>query len=72
LDGLFPSVHGERDVKSRYLTSSEKRDVAIAALEILKAQNPGCTVHVVVEDETDERGVPQYTATITTPKTPSK
>lgn len=52
-------------MKSRFLSDSEKRDVATAAMEFLKAQNPGCTVHIVVEDETDERGVPQYKATIT-------
>jgi hypothetical protein len=52
-------------MKSRFLSPGEKRDVARAAHEILKAQNPGCTVHIAVEDETDERGVPRYTATIT-------
>lgn len=52
-------------MKSRFLSDSEKRDVATAAMEIFKAQNPGCTVHIAVEDETDERGVPRYRATIT-------
>jgi hypothetical protein len=51
-------------MKSRFLTESEKRDVATAAMEFLKSQNPGCTVHVVVADETDDRGVPQYTAKV--------
>jgi hypothetical protein len=57
-------------MKSRFLTDSEKRDVATAAIEFLKSQNPGCTVHVVVEDETDDRGVPRYKATITPSKEP--
>lgn len=52
-------------MKSRFLSDSEKKDVVKAATEILRAQNPGCSIHVEVEDETDERGVPQYTATIT-------
>ncbi|MDP3739747.1 MAG: hypothetical protein Q8R02_20335 [Hyphomonadaceae bacterium] len=51
-------------MKSRFLTESEKRDVATAAMEFLKSQNPGCIVHIVVQDETDDRGVPQYTAKI--------
>ena len=55
-------------MKSRFLTESEKRDVARAAMEFLKAQNPGCAVHVKVHDETDARGVPQYTATVSTLK----
>jgi hypothetical protein len=53
-------------LKSRYLSEDEKRDVAVAAVEALKMQNPGCTVHVEVEDWTDSRGVPQFTATIKT------
>ncbi len=53
-------------VKSRYLTEDEKRDVAIGIIEALKIQNPGCIVRVEVEDWTDSRGVPQYTATIKT------
>lgn len=53
-------------MKSRYLSPSEKRDVAVAAVEALKIQNPGCQVHVEVEDWTDARGVPQWTATIKT------
>ncbi len=55
-------------MKSRFLTESEKRDVATAAMEFLKSQNPGCTIHVVVQDETDDRGVPQYTAKVVPPK----
>ena len=51
-------------MKTRRLTDSEKRDVVRAAVEILKSQNPGCTVHVEVLDETDSRGVPQYRATV--------
>lgn len=53
-------------MKSRYLTPGEKRDVAVAAIEALKIQNPGCIIHVEVEDWTDPNGVPQYTATIKT------
>lgn len=53
-------------VKSRFLRESEKRDVVVAVMEVLKKQNPGCKVHVEVADWTDERGVPQYTATIST------
>ena len=55
-------------MKSRFLTDSEKRDVATAAMDFLRSENPGCIIQVVVEDETDERGVPQYKATITPPK----
>jgi hypothetical protein len=61
----YGSCNGERDMKSRFLSDSEKRDVAAAAMEFLKSENPGCIVHVVVEDETDDRGVPRYQATIT-------
>jgi hypothetical protein len=39
--------------------------VAKAALDFLRAQNPGCVIQVVVEDETDDRGVPRYKATVT-------
>ncbi len=53
-------------MKSRYLSASEKRDVVVAVIEHLKLQNPGCHVHVEVEDWTDGNGVPQYTATIKT------
>jgi hypothetical protein len=52
-------------MKSRFLTEGEKRDVATAAMEFLKSENPGCSIQVFVEDETDDRGVPQYKATIT-------
>lgn len=55
-------------MKSRFLSDSEKRDVATAAIEFLRSQNPGCTIQVVVEDETDDRGVPRYTATVTPAK----
>ncbi len=51
-------------MKSRFLSEGEKRDVATAAMEFLKSQNPNCSIHIVVEDETDDRGVPQYRATI--------
>lgn len=53
-------------MKSRFLNPDEKRDVAVAAIEALKLQNPGCTIHVEVEDWTDARGVPQYTAIVKT------
>jgi hypothetical protein len=59
------------DVKSRFLTDSEKRDVARAAMEVLKAANPGAVIHVDVEDETDSRGVPRYTFTVA-PAPPGK
>jgi hypothetical protein len=52
-------------MKSRFLSDSEKRDVAAAALDFLRSQNPGCIIQVTVEDETDDRGVPRYTAKIT-------
>jgi hypothetical protein len=70
LSGLprYARIGGEQDMKSRFLTESEKRDVAAAAMEFLKSENPGCTVHVMVEDETDDRGVPRYRATITPAK----
>jgi len=58
-------------VKSRTLSESEKRDVARAAMEVLKMQNPGCIIHVVFQDETDAKGVPQYTATIQTRPEPA-
>ena len=51
-------------MKSRFLNDDEKRDVAVAAIEALKLQNPDCTIHVEVEDWTDARGVPRYAATI--------
>ena len=51
-------------MKSRYLSPGEKRDVEAAALSILRSQNPGCTVKISVEDWTDDRGVPQWHATI--------
>jgi hypothetical protein len=56
----------EGELKSRYLSGDEKRDVAVGVIEALKLQNPGCMIHVDVEDWTDSRGVPQYTATIKT------
>ena len=34
-------------------------------------QNPGCIIHVVVQDETDAKGVPQYAATIKTRPEPA-
>ena len=52
-------------MKSRFLTEGEKRDVAAAAIAFLKSQNPNCQIQVIVEDETDDRGVPRYTATVT-------
>jgi hypothetical protein len=52
-------------MKSRFLSQGEKRDVAKAAMEFLRAQNPGCVIQVIVEDETDGRGVPRYKATVT-------
>jgi hypothetical protein len=52
-------------MKSRFLSEGEKRDVAKAALDFLKSQNPGCAIQVTVEDETDDRGVPRYRATVT-------
>jgi hypothetical protein len=53
-------------MRTRTLSESEKRDVIRAAMEVLKAQNPGCAIKIIVEDETDSRGVPQYTALIQT------
>ena len=40
-------------------------------MEVLKMQNPGCIIHVVVQDETDAKGVPQYAATIQTRPEPA-
>jgi hypothetical protein len=57
-------IHGWT-MKSRFLSEGEKRDVAKAALDFLRSQNPGCSIQVTVEDETDDRGVPRYRATIT-------
>jgi hypothetical protein len=51
-------------LRSRFLTPGEKRDVVAAALDLLRPQNPGCHVHITVEDWTDGRGVPKWTATI--------
>ena len=51
-------------MKSRFLSPSEKRDVAVAAMEALKIQNPGCLMHVDVDDWTDSKGIPQWTATV--------
>jgi hypothetical protein len=51
-------------VRSRWLSPGEKRDVAVAALDALKQQNPGCHIHVDVEDWTDDAGVPKWTARI--------
>ena len=53
-----------RGLKSRFLSTSEKRDVARAAIDVLKRQHPNCTVRVTVADETDDRGVPQYDYTL--------
>jgi len=53
-------------LKSRFLSEDEKREVAVAAIEALKLQNPGCVIRVEVEDWTDARGIPQYIATIKT------
>lgn len=52
-------------MKSRYLSKGEKRDVEQAALSMLRREHPGCTIIISVRDETDERGVPQYTYTVT-------
>jgi hypothetical protein len=52
-------------MKSRFLSNGEKRDVIRAAEAILKPQHPGCRIVITVADETDERGVPQYTYTVT-------
>jgi hypothetical protein len=54
-------------VKSRFLTPGEKRDVAVAALDALKLENPGRHIHVEVEDWTDHRGVPRWTFTLDPP-----
>jgi hypothetical protein len=62
--GYFGRTSGSGRLKSRYLSEDEKRDVIVSVIEVLKLQNPDCHVHVEVEDWTDERGVPQYTATI--------
>jgi hypothetical protein len=51
-------------VKSRFLTPGEKRDVVVAAIEALKLENPECQIHIEVQDWTDDKGVPQWTATI--------
>jgi hypothetical protein len=53
-----------RGLKSRFLSTSEKRDVARAAIDVLKLQHPNCIVRVIVADETDDRGVPQYDYTL--------
>lgn len=53
-----------RGFKSRFLSASEKRDVARAAMDVLKMQHPNCLIHVTVADETDDRGVPQYDYTL--------
>ena len=55
-------------MKTRFLTTSEKKDVARAAIEVLKAQHPNSTIHVTVADETDSRGVPLYTFKVTPAK----
>jgi hypothetical protein len=55
-------------MKSRFLTPGEKRDVVAAALDVLKAQNPGRHIHIDVEDWTDDRGVPQWKATFDLPR----
>jgi hypothetical protein len=52
-------------MKSRFLSNGEKRDVIRAAEGVLKPQHPGCRIVITVADETDERGVPQYTYTVT-------
>jgi hypothetical protein len=51
-------------MKSRFLSPGEKKDVARAAIDILKLQHPDCVVHVTVADETDDRGVPVYDYTL--------
>jgi hypothetical protein len=53
-----------RGLKSRFLSTSEKRDVARAAMDVLKQQHPNCTIRITVKDETDDRGVPQYDYTL--------
>jgi len=54
--------------KSRFLSESEKKDVAKAAMDFLRIEHPGAVIRVVVNDETDDRGVPQYTYTVTPAK----
>jgi hypothetical protein len=51
-------------MKSRFLTASEKRDVANAAAAALRLENPDCHIHVEVEDWTNPLGVPVWTATV--------
>lgn len=52
-------------MRSRFLSESEKRDVAKAAMDFLRSENPGCAIEITVEDETDDRGVPRYKAIVT-------
>lgn len=53
-------------MKSRFLTKDEKRDVAVAVIDVLKLQHADCTFHVFVADETDGNGLPQYKAMVMT------
>jgi hypothetical protein len=53
-------------MRQRTLSESEKRDVVRAAMEVLKNQHPDCKIQIMVEDETDDRGVPQYTVLLQT------
>jgi hypothetical protein len=59
----LPGEYGAM-TRSRFLSDSEKKDVAKAAMDFLRTQHPGAVIRVVVSDETDDRGVPQYTYTI--------
>ncbi len=34
-------------------------------MEVLKGQHPDSTIHITVADETDPRGMPLYTYTVT-------
>jgi hypothetical protein len=47
-------------MKARAMTEAEKREVAAAALAVFRPLHPECAIRIVVEDETDERGLPRY------------
>jgi hypothetical protein len=51
-------------MKGRYLSVGEKRDVEKAVRAFMQSEYPGRIIHVEVEDETDDRGIPQYRATV--------
>ena len=38
--------------------------MVVAAIEALKPENPGCQIHIEVQDWTDDKGVPRWSATI--------